>query len=104
MAHSVSRGGQRDRKRDRDRRPDAKLAGHGGRAAQPVEQLPRDAESEARPTELSRPGLVDLTEVFPDRLQVLGLDADPAVGDVDDHVLAVTLGVEPNPSLLRELD
>ena len=75
-------------KRDRERAALSVRALHRHASAEPLEQLPRDAEPESRAAELARARLVDLPEVLPDRLEVVGADADAGVDDVDPYTAA----------------
>src|ERR1043166_5134231 len=76
---------------------------HGHGAAQPIEQLPSDAQAEPRAAELARARLVHLPEILPDRLQIFLPDADAGVDDVDPDAVLRRTRVDADAPLVREL-
>src|SRR3954462_13566191 len=79
------------RQDDRENAPFAVAAADAHRAAQPIEQLSRDAQPKTRPAVFARSRSVDLTEILPDRLQILLANSDAGVHDVDADAAAAAL-------------
>src|SRR6476469_9217638 len=60
-----------DRQNHRERRSLAKRALCEDVSTQRVDQFAGNAEAEPRTPELTRPGLIDLAEILPDRVEIL---------------------------------
>src|SRR5690606_35430300 len=113
-ARRVSGTGRRGRALLRSRRdarqiddeagPAAVRALDGDRAAEEVEQLAGDRESEAGAAILTRVGLIDLADILEDRLEVLRPDLHAGVLHGHAHPLADVPDRPGDVALVRELD
>src|SRR5438045_1706249 len=98
-----SRRGHAQRQIHRERRALAIPALDGDRTSEPLEELARDAQAKAGSTKLARSRLIDLSEVFPDRLEVRLPNADARVDDIDAHTAWCALRFDSDAAVIREL-
>ena len=80
--------------------PSPNSLSHAHLAAELVREPARDAQPEPSSAERSRARLIELAEIFPDRVDLFRLDADARVADLEQH--RASARIAPRAALDRD--
>src|SRR2546423_353493 len=73
-------------------------------APERIDELPRDAESQPGAAKFAGPRLIDLTKIFPDRLEILRANADARIAHIEPQIFFVPRNRHPDSAVVSELD
>src|SRR5262245_18541499 len=96
------RNGQRQS--DDESRSDSERALDPHLPAELLREPPRDAESKAGAAVRARARLIELAEVLPDGVDLVGTNADARVGDAEDDGVRFAVDLKTDRAAIRELD